>query len=131
MSIYEKRDEAALIEAAARSGKFPAGTKNHLNTLFALKERVARTNELSTLRNRLMVQQVAYNNFLELQRQRGVLASRRMPGLQGTIARIAQLENMRQRINPGTPADDVDPARGMRMGAPETPEEPRRGGGAY
>ena len=109
MSIYEKRNERDILQAAARSGAFPQNTASRERQLVAQKERLEKINAVGIAKKRKKDAQERYNYILELERLKGV-SSRRMPGLRTEMARMAQLEQMISRVNSAVPSSPATPS---------------------
>ena len=109
MSIYEKRDERDVLQAATRSGLFPQNTASREKQLVAQRERIEKINAVGIAKKRRTDAQERYNYILELERLKGV-SNRRMPGLRTEMARMAQLEQMISRVNSAVPSSPATPS---------------------
>ena len=109
MSIYEKRDERDILQAASRSGLFPQNTASREKQLVAQRERLEKINAVGITQRRKKDAQERYNYILELERLKGV-SNRRMPGLRTEMARMAQLEQMISRVNSAVPSSPATPS---------------------
>ena len=108
MSIYEKRDERDILQAASRSGLFPKTTASREKQLVAQRERLDKINGVEIAKRRRKDAQERYNYMLELERLKGI-SNRRLPGLRTEMARMSQLEQMISRVNSAVPASPASP----------------------
>ena len=109
MSIYEKRDERDILQAASRSGLFPKTTASREKQLVAQRERLDKINGVEIAKRRRKDDaQERYNYILELERLKGI-SNRRLPGLRTEMARMSQLEQMISRVNSAVPASPASP----------------------
>ena len=108
MSIYEKRNERDLLQAASRSGLFPQNTASREKQLIAQRERIEKVKGVETARRRRKDAQERYNYVLELERLKGI-SNRRLPGLRTEMARMSQLEQMISRVNSAVPSSPANP----------------------
>ena len=108
MSIYEKRDERDILQAASRSGLFPKTTASREKQLVAQRERLEKINGVEIAKRRRKDAQERYNYILELERLKGI-SNRRLPGLRTEMARMSQLEQMISRVNSAVPASPTSP----------------------
>ena len=108
MSIYEKRDERDILQAASRGGLFPQNTASCEKQLFAQRERIEKINAVGIAKMRKKDAQERYNYVLELERLKGI-SNRRLPGLRTEMARMSQLQQMISRVNSAVPASPASP----------------------
>ena len=108
MSIYEKRDERDILQAASRSGLFPKTTASREKQLVAQRERLEKINGVEIAKRRKKDAQERYNYILELERLKGI-SNRRLPGLRTEMARMSQLKQMISRVNSAVPASPASP----------------------
>ena len=108
MSIYEKRNERDILQAASRSGLFPQNTASREKQLIAQRERIEKVKGVEMARRRRKDAQERYSYVLELERLKGI-SNRRLPGLRTEMARMSQLEQMISRVNSAVPASPASP----------------------
>ena len=98
LGVYPSRDGQATFADAKRSGLFPDRTDSHVQRCVKDKKKTEEDAQLNVVKTRIVEQEQRYNTELELERLRGDCDTDRLPGLRGTAARIAQLEEITRQV---------------------------------
>jgi hypothetical protein len=99
LPAYHHRDERKIFASARGSGFFPRIRPSGEKREIAQKERMDKVQGVTEARRRKMQRQHVLNAQGEIDRLRSVLDSRRVFGLRNVASRIANLENVVNRIN--------------------------------
>ena len=98
LGVYPVRDERTVFADAKKSGLFPDRTVSHIQQCVKDKAKAEEASQVNFVRNRRIQNQQRYNAELELERLRADRDTSRLPGLRGTAARIAQLEQLTRQV---------------------------------